>query len=91
MNRSELVAELARSKRLSRRLAERLVKAFFEEISSALARGERVELRGFGVFETHKRRTFLGKHPRTGESILVSPGRTVHFKPSQKLRGRINR
>ncbi len=91
MNRSDLVTKLARNKRLSRRLAERLVKAFFEEISSALARGERVELRGFGVFETHKRRTFLGKHPRTGKSILVSPGRTVHFRASRKLRERLNR
>ncbi len=91
MNRSDLVAELARKKRLSRRLAEKLVRAFFEEISSALARGERVELRGFGVFETHKRRTFLGKHPRTGESILVSPGRTVHFRASRKLKKSLNR
>jgi len=85
MNRRELAKELAQRLRISQRLAEKLVRAFFEELGAAISRGERVELRGFGVFEVRERRTYLGTHPRTREKMLVSPRRTVRFRPSRKI------
>lgn len=90
MNRKELAQRLAQRLKISQRLAEKLVKAFFEELAEALCRGERVELRGFGIFKIRERRTYLGRHPRTGERILVSPSHRVHFRPSPKVLRRLS-
>ncbi len=86
MNRRELAIELAKRLGISKRLAERLVKAFFQEIIEALRRGERVEMRNFGAFEVHNRRAFLGFHPKTGRKIQISPSKSIRFRPSKRIK-----
>jgi integration host factor subunit beta len=92
MTKSELVAMLAASNpHLRQPDAELIVSTIFEEISAALARGDRVELRGFGAFSTKRREARLGRNPRTGAAVSVA-GKTVpYFKPGKELRERINR
>lgn len=92
MTKSELIAMLAASNpHLRQPDAELIVSTIFEEISAALARGDRVELRGFGAFTTKRREARLGRNPRTGAAVSVA-GKTVpYFKPGKELRERINR
>ncbi len=62
----------------------------FDEISSALSQGDRVELRGFGAFSVKKRGSRLGRNPRTGESVAVSEKHIPFFKTGKELRERLN-
>ncbi|MBW8270611.1 integration host factor subunit beta [Caldovatus aquaticus] len=92
MTKSELIAMLAASNpHLRQPDAELIVSTIFEEISAALARGDRVELRGFGAFSTKRREARQGRNPRTGATVAVA-GKTVpYFKAGKELRERINR
>ena len=66
------------------------VKELLEQISQELARGERIEIRGFGSFSLHYRPPRIGRNPKTGESVAL-PGKYVpHFKPGKELRERVN-
>ncbi len=94
MTKSELVRRLAakyRDPHLYHRDFERVVKKVFDEMSDALARGDRIELRGFGVFSVRARRARLGRNPRTGESVHVREKFQPFFKAGKQLRQRINR
>jgi integration host factor subunit beta len=66
------------------------VSTLFEEISSALSRGDRVELRGFGVFNIRRREGRNGRNPRTGESVQVPPKSVPFFRVGKVLRERLN-
>jgi integration host factor subunit beta len=91
MIRSELVQCLAaENSALTRQEVENIVAVFFDEISDALARGGRVELRGFGVFSTRTRVGREGRNPRTGALVGVSAKRVPGFKPGKELRARLN-
>ena len=91
MIRSELVQTIAKDHPdLSPSDVERLVATFFDEISEQLARGGRVELRGFGAFSTRGREARTGRNPRTGESVPVDAKRVPYFKPGKEMRGRLN-
>ncbi|MCS6854034.1 MAG: integration host factor subunit beta [Elioraea sp.] len=92
MTRSELVEQLARrNPHLLQRDVEAIVGTVFEEITAALTRGERVELRGFGAFSVRARAPRLGRNPRTGEAVAVGAKRLPFFKAGKELRERINR
>ena len=92
MTRSELIAELADANRhLQGRDVELIVATIFDEISAALARGDRVELRGFGAFTVKRRDARLGRNPRTGEAVKVDRKLVPFFKAGKELRERINR
>jgi DNA-binding protein HU-beta len=65
--------------------AEAAVEALFEAMKSALQRGERIELRGFGVFVVKPRKRGVGRNPRTGEVTDIPPGKTIRFKPGKEL------
>jgi len=92
MTKSELIAELAAANpHLSARDVETIVSTIFEEISGALSRGERVELRGFGAFTVKKRDARLGRNPRTGETVPVDEKAVPFFKAGKELRERVNR
>ena len=71
--------------------AEKIVDAIFDEITAALARGKRIELRGFGTFsvKVHKART--GRNPRTGAPVTVPKKAVPHFKAGKEMRERLNR
>jgi integration host factor subunit beta len=91
MTKSELIARLAeRNPHLYQRDVERIVTTIFDEIASALAQGDRVELRGFGAFSVKKRDARQGRNPRTGEQVAVQGKVIPFFKTGKQLRERLN-
>jgi DNA-binding protein HU-beta len=70
---------------LPRTKAEAAVDTVFEGLKQALAAGERIELRGFGVFSVRARKTGIGRNPRTGTEVSITPGKAVRFKPGKEL------
>ena len=91
MTRSDLVEELAaRFGQLTHKDAEFAVKTILDAMSDALARGHRIEIRGFGSFSLHYRPPRIGRNPKTGDSVAL-PGKYVpHFKPGKELRERVD-
>ena len=91
MTKSELIQRLAeQNPHLFQRDVERIVSTIFDEISGALSRGDRVELRGFGAFSVKARAARLGRNPRTGESVEVEQKHVPFFKAGKDLRDRLN-
>jgi len=91
MTKSELILRLAeRNPHLFQRDIERIVNAIFESITLALAKGQRVELRGFGAFSVKKRDARTGRNPRTGEAVDVAEKFIPFFKTGKQLRDRLN-
>ena len=91
MIKSELIARLAEANpHLYHRDVERIVSTIFEEITQALARGDRVELRGFGAFSVKTRPARMGRNPRTGEAVAVEEKHVPYFKTGKDLRERLN-
>ena len=91
MTKSELIMRLAeRNPHLFHRDVERIVTTVFDEITEALARGDRVELRGFGAFSVKQRDARTGRNPRTGESVSVIEKIVPFFKTGKQLRERLN-
>ncbi len=91
MIRSELIQKIAdENPHLYQRDVERIVNTIFEEITDAMSRGDRVELRGFGAFSVKKRDARTGRNPRTGEAVDVSEKHVPFFKTGKLLRDRLN-
>lgn len=91
MTKSELIEALAlRQVHLKSDDVDLAVKTLLEQMSAALAGGERIEIRGFGSFSLHFRPPRIGRNPKTGDSVAL-PGKHVpHFKPGKELRDRVN-
>jgi DNA-binding protein HU-beta len=70
---------------VSRAKAEQAVESVFDAMKTALGRGERIELRRFGVFNVRPRKTGIGRNPRTGQEVNIPPGKAVRFKPGKEL------
>jgi integration host factor subunit beta len=91
MIKSELIQQIAEDNpHLYQRDVERIVSTLFEEITAALARGDRVELRGFGAFSVKQRDARMGRNPRTGEAVPVPEKSVPFFKAGKELRERMN-
>jgi integration host factor subunit beta len=91
MIRSELLQALAKDYAdLRAEDIERAVDTFFDEIGARLAKGGRVELRGFGAFSTRQRDPRKGRNPRTGASVSVPGKKVPYFKPGKEMRARLN-
>lgn len=91
MTKSELIQRLAeRNPHLYMRDVEKIVDTVFDEITEALASGDRVELRGFGAFSVKEREARMGRNPRTGENVFVEAKRLPFFKTGKGLRERLN-
>jgi integration host factor subunit beta len=91
MVKSELIARLAeKNPHLYQRDIERFVSTILEEISRALARGDRVELRGFGAYSVKRRAARQARNPRTGEAVYVAEKHVPFFKTGKELRQRLN-
>jgi len=89
--KSELIMRLAEmNPHLYQRDIERIVSTIFEEISAALARGDRVELRGFGAFSVKQRAARVARNPRTGEAVQVTEKHVPFFKTGKELRQSLN-
>ncbi len=91
MTKSDLIKRLAEANpHLQLRHIERIVATIFEEMTQALARGDRVELRGFGAFSVRHRSARTGRNPRTGEQVQVPDKAVPYFKTGKELRERLN-
>lgn len=91
MIKSELVQKLAaENPNLFHRDVERIVSIFFHEISEALVRGDRVELRGFGAFSVKHRPARVGRNPRSGEPVAIQEKFSPFFKAGKEIRDRLN-
>lgn len=92
MIKSELVQRIAATNpHLYHRDVERIVNVIFDEIVDALARGDRVELRGFGAFTVKHRAPRIGRNPRTGTTVSVAEKFVPFFKTGKELRDRLNK
>ncbi|HWL67280.1 MAG TPA: integration host factor subunit beta [Geminicoccus sp.] len=91
MTRSDLIRRIAEANpHLYLRDVEKIVATVFEELTKALERGDRVELRGFGAFSIRGRSARTGRNPRTGEEVDVPDKRVPYFKTGKELRERLN-
>ena len=85
MIKQDIVHHVIERTGLPRTKAEAAVDTVFEGLKQALAAGERIELRGFGVFSVRARKTGIGRNPRTGTEVSITPGKAVRFKPGKEL------
>ncbi len=85
MIKHDIIRQVVERTGLPRNKAEAAVDTIFEGLKKALASGERIELRGFGVFNVRPRKTGIGRNPRTGTEVTITPGRAVRFKPGKEL------
>ncbi len=85
MIKVDIVNQVISRTGVSKAKAEMAVETIFEAMKRALERGERIELRGFGVFTVRPRKTGIGRNPRTGEEVSIPPGKAVRFKPGKEL------
>jgi DNA-binding protein HU-beta len=86
MVKADIVNRVAEEAKLRRSQAVKAVEAMIEALRDAMVQGERIEFRGFGVFQVKPRKRGVGRNPRTGLEVKIPPGRTVRFKPGKDLR-----
>ena len=91
VTKAALVEEVSRAADLTKKHAEVIVDTVFRSIVTALRRGEKIELRGFGSFRLRQREPRRGRNPKTGDRVDVPPKRIPYFKPGKELRELINR
>ena len=90
MTKTELVGEVARMTRLTKKHAEIIVNTVFESIVDSLRVGAKIELRGFGSFRIRDRGPRIARNPRTGDRVSVPAKRVPYFKPGKELKGLLN-
>jgi len=86
MIKADLVRKVVDNVELPQSKASEAVNAIFDAMRDALARGERIELRGFGVFVVKNRKRGIGRNPKTGVEVAIPPGKAIRFKPGKALR-----
>ncbi len=91
MNKSELIEALAEKMQLPVREAASITNTIIDTMSDALAKGDSIEIRGFGSFVVKKYESYTGRNPKTGEKIKVSPKKLPFFKVGKDLRERVNK
>ncbi len=90
MNKLELMNALKEENGLNKSEAVAVVDVFFDEMTNALAKGDRVEIRGLCSFYVKKYKSYTGRNPKTGEKVKVKPKKLPFFKCGQKLKERVN-
>ena len=91
MNKTELIAAVAEKAEISKKDAEKAVKAFTDAVAEELAKGGKVQLVGFGNFEVSERPAREGRNPRTGETMTIAASKTPKFKPNKASKDEINK
>jgi DNA-binding protein HU-beta len=81
----DLINAVVQRTGITRTKAEQAVETVFETMKQALGRGQRIELRRFGVFSVKPRKTGIGRNPKTGQEVAIPPGKAVRFKPGKEL------
>ena len=90
MNKAELVAAMAEKTELSKKDAEKALKAFTDVVAEELTKGEKIQLVGFGTFEVAERPAREGRNPRTGETMKIAASKAPKFKAGKALKDLIN-
>ena len=90
MNKTELIAAIAEKTELSRKDAEKALKAFTEVVEEELKKGEKIQLVGFGTFEVSERTAREGRNPQTGETMQIAASKSPKFKAGKALKDAIN-
>ena len=90
MNKTDLIKNVAESAELTKKDAEKAIKAVFKEISQALAEGDKVQIIGFGTFEVRQRKAREGRNPRNNEPIQIEASKTPAFKAGKQLKDLVN-
>ena len=90
MNKTELIAAIAEKTELSRKDAEKALKAFTEVVEEELKKGEKIQLVGFGTFEVYERAAREGRNPQTGETMQIAASKSPKFKAGKALKDAIN-
>jgi len=91
MVKKQLIAALAdKLPETAKRESETIVKHIIDLLSESIAKGERIEIRGFGAFSLHQRRAALIKNPKSGETMIITEKQKVHFKPGLDLSAKVN-
>ena len=85
MIKQDLIQRIVDRTGLPRIKAEGATEVIFDTMKQAMATGDRIELRGFGVFTVKPRKTGIGRNPRTGAEVSIKPGKAVRFKPGKEL------
>jgi DNA-binding protein HU-beta len=85
MIKVDIVNKVSKSANVTKVKAEVAVDAVFDAMRLSMQRGDRIELRGFGVFQVKPRKRGIGRNPRTGKEVRIPPGRTIRFKPGKDL------
>ena len=85
MIKLDIINEVVNRTGITKTKAEQAVETVFEAMKKALEKGDRIELRGFGVFNVKPRKTGVGRNPRTGAEVAIPPGKAVRFKPGKEL------
>ena len=85
MIKTDIINSVARTADITRVKAVVAVEAILDAMKESMRRGERIELRGFGVFQVKPRKRGIGRNPRTGKEVRIPPGRTIRFKPGKDL------
>jgi len=81
----DIINEVVAKTGITKTKAEIAVETVFESMKRSLTKGDRIELRGFGVFNVKPRKTGIGRNPRTGAEVSIPPGKAVRFKPGKEL------
>lgn len=90
MNKLELVTALKNEANISKADAAKIVQIFFDHISDAMARGERVEIRGLCSFYVKDYKSYTGRNPKTGEKVTIKPKKLPFFKSGKELKERVD-
>jgi integration host factor subunit beta len=92
LNKSDLILKILESdSNLFKKDASKIVNVFFDTISEAISRGERVELRGFGVFDVKVREARIARNPKNGEAVAVPAKKVPFFRMGKDMKDRINK
>jgi DNA-binding protein HU-beta len=86
MNKADIIARVSNVADITKVKAILAVETVLEAMKTAMKHGERIELRGFGVFQVKPRKKGIGRNPRTGHEVKIPPGKTIRFKPGKNLR-----
>ena len=90
MNKTELIAAIAEQAELSKKDAEKVLKAFVDIVGEELKKGEKVQMVGFGTFEVSERPERAGRNPQTGEVMQIAASKTPKFKAGKALKDLVN-
>lgn len=90
MNKTELIAAVAEKAEISKKDAEKVIKAFTDTVSEELVNGEKIQLVGFGTFEVSERAAREGRNPKTGEVMPIAASKTPKFKAGKALKDMVN-